>query len=177
MAHRRSVDDHGEGAEWSVSDLLEGSPYADAFRNGSYSHSFLRLTDYHRYHAPVAGVVREVRNIRGRVYLDVVRNADGSLSAQNGDTYQFNQERGLVVIESPTVGLVAVVPVGMTFISSVVLTPEVGAELRKGDPVGYFQFGGSDLVLLFQDRNVVLESEVGTHYRQGERIGRVVDLP
>ena len=162
-----------KGVDWRIAELLDGSPYADAFRNGTYAHSFLRVTDYHRFHVPVGGVVREVRNVHGRVYLDVARNEDGSLGAVNGDTYQFNQERGLVVIESPTVGLVAVVPVGMTLISSVVLTPEVGARLRKGDPLGYFQFGGSDIVLLFQDRDVVLEAETGTRYLQGERIGRV----
>ena len=162
-----------KGAEWRIAELLDHSPYADAFSNGTYTHSFLRITDYHRFHVPVAGVVREVRNVHGRVYLDVIRNADGSLGAANGDTYQFNQERGLVVIESPTVGLVAIVPVGMTLISSVVLTPHVGAELRKGDPLGYFQFGGSDIVLLFQNRNLVLEAEVGTKYLQGERIASV----
>jgi phosphatidylserine decarboxylase len=159
--------------EWRIADLLDDSPYADAFGNGIYTHGFLRITDYHRFHVPVGGVVREVRNVHGRVYLDVVRNQDGSLGAANGDSYQFDQERGLVIIESPTVGLVAVVPVGMTLISSVVLTPEVGARLRKGDLLGYFQFGGSDIVLLFQDRGVVLEAEVGTKYLQGQRIGRV----
>lgn len=53
------------------------------------------------------------------------------------------------------------VPVGMTLISSVNLTPEVGAELRKCDEFGYCLVGGSDVVLLFQDRNVVLEAQVG----------------
>jgi hypothetical protein len=43
-------------------------------------------------------------------------------------TVLFNQERGLVVIGSPAVGLVAVLPVGMSVVSSVNLTPEVGAE-------------------------------------------------
>jgi phosphatidylserine decarboxylase precursor len=165
-----------KGAEWRISDLLDGSPFTEAFANGIYTHSFLRITDYHRYHVPVGGVVREVRNIRGRVYLDVVRHPDGSLGAVNGDTYQFNQERGLVVIESPTVGLVALVPVGMTLISSVNLTPDVRAELRKGDEFGYFLFGGSDMVMLFQDRNVVLEAQVGEKYLQGQRIGYIEPL-
>ncbi|MDH5588910.1 MAG: phosphatidylserine decarboxylase family protein [Gemmatimonadota bacterium] len=162
-----------KGAEWAIADLLDGSPYADAFSNGIYAHTFLRITDYHRYHLPVSGVVKEVRNVHGRVYIDVVRNEDGSLGGANGDTYQFNQERGLVIIDSPTAGLVALVPVGMSFISSVALEPEVGARLRKGDEFGYFQFGGSDIVMLFQDRNIILEAEAGTRYLQGERIGRV----
>jgi phosphatidylserine decarboxylase len=87
--------------------------------------------------------------------MDVVRNPNGSLSSKNGDTYQFNQERGLVIIDSPTVGPVAVVPVGMTLISSIALEPEVGAELRNGDELGYFQFGGSDIVMLFPEDRVL----------------------
>lgn len=163
-----------KGVPWRIAELLEGSAYADAFKGGIYAHSFLRVTDYHRYHVPVAGIVREVRNVHGRVYIDVVKNEDGTLSGANGDTYQFNQERGFVVIESPEVGLVAMVPVGMTFISSVVLEPRVGDELRKGDEFGYFQFGGSDMVMLFQE-GVVLEAETGTRYLQGQRIGRVTE--
>jgi phosphatidylserine decarboxylase precursor len=165
-----------KGVQWRIADLLDGSPYAEAFKGGTYAHSFLRITDYHRYHVPVGGVVREVRNVHGRVYIDVVKNDDGTLSGANGDTYQFNQERGLVVIESPEVGLVAMVPVGMTLISSVVLEPRVGDELRKGEEFGYFQFGGSDMVMLFP-AGVVLEAEVGTKYLQGQRIGRATTAP
>jgi len=161
-----------KGIEWSIAELLDGSPYADAFDNGIYMHSFLNVPDYHRYHVPVAGVIKEARNVHGRVYLDVTRNDDGTLSSVRGDTFQFNQERALVVIESPVVGLVAVVPVGMSLISSVNVTPEVGAELRKGDELGYFQFGGSDIVMLLQDNDVALEAEVGEKYLQGQRIAR-----
>ncbi|MFQ5634866.1 MAG: phophatidylserine decarboxylase associated domain-containing protein [Gammaproteobacteria bacterium] len=160
-----------KGVTWAISELLDGSPYADAFRNGIYMHSFLYVDDYHRYHVPVGGIVREVRNVHGRVYLDVSRQPDGTLDVVDGHTYQFNQERGLVIIDSPEVGLVAVLPIGMAYVSSVNLTPEAGAELRKGDQFGYFLFGGSDIVMVFQDRNVVIDAEVGTKYLQGQRLG------
>lgn len=160
-----------KGATWRIDELLDGSPYADAFRGGTYMHSFLYVDDYHRYHVPVGGELKEVRNISGRVYLDVIREPDGSFGIVDGDTYQFRQERGLVVIDSPEVGLVAVLPIGMSFVSSVNLTPDVGATLQKGDEFGFFLFGGSDIVLLFQDRNIVLDAEVGRKYLQGERIG------
>ncbi|MEJ2128274.1 MAG: phophatidylserine decarboxylase associated domain-containing protein [Woeseiaceae bacterium] len=162
-----------KGAKWAISELLADSAYKDAFQGGTYTHSFLYIDDYHRYHVPVAGTVREVRNISGRVYMDVFREDDGTLNVVDGDTYQFNQERGLVVIDSPEVGLVAVLPIGMAYVSSVNLTTEVGAELRKGDPFGYFMFGGSDIVTIFQDRNVVLDAEVGTKYLQGQRLGEL----
>jgi phosphatidylserine decarboxylase precursor len=162
-----------KGVTWAISELLDGSPFKDEFQNGVYMHSFLFVDDYHRYHVPVGGIVKEVRKIQGRVYLDVTRKPDGTLDVVDGDTYQFNQERGLVVIDSPVVGLVAVLPIGMAYVSSVNLTPEVGAELRKGDEFGYFAFGGSDIVLVFQDRGVIIEADVGQKYLQGERLAHV----
>jgi phosphatidylserine decarboxylase len=162
-----------KGANWAVADLLDGSPYKDAFKGGIYMHSFLYIDDYHRYHVPVGGTVKEIRNISGRVYMDVRRNPDGSLDVVDGDTYQFNQERGLIIIDSPEMGLVAVLPIGMAYVSSVNLTPEVGAELQKGDEFGFFLFGGSDIVIVFQDNGVILDAEIGRKYLQGQRIGEV----
>ncbi len=162
-----------KGVDWAIAELLDDSPYKDAFAGGIYSHSFLYIDDYHRYHVPVAGTVKEMRNISGKVYMDVFREDDGTLNVVDGDTYQFNQERGLVVIDSPEVGLVAVLPIGMAYVSSVNLTTEVGAELRKGDQFGYFLFGGSDIVTVFQDRNVVLDAEIGRKYLQGQRLGEL----
>ena len=78
-----------------------------------------------------------------------------------------------MVIDSPEMGLVAVLPIGMATVSSVNLTPDVGAELRKGDEFGYFLFGGSDIVMIFQDVDLEIEAEVGTKYLQGQRLGRM----
>ncbi len=162
-----------KGVTWAIAKLLEGSAYQDAFAGGVFTHSFLNLDDYHRYHVPVAGEIKEVRKVQGRVYLDVIRRPDGSFDVVDGETYQVNQERGLIVIDSPVVGLVAVLPIGMAVVSSVNLTPEVGARLRKGDEFGFFLFGGSDMVMLFQNKKVVLDAEVGRKYLQGQRIGEL----
>ena len=62
-------------------------------------------------------------------------------------------------------------PIGMSYVSSVNLTPDVGAVLQKGDEFGFFLFGGSDVVILFQNNDIVLDAEVGRKYLQGERIG------
>ena len=162
-----------KGVNWAISELLDGSPYQDAFKGGIYTHSFLYIDDYHRYHVPVGGTVKEVRNISGKVYMDVGIDEDGHFTVVDGETYQFNQERGLVIIDSPEVGLVAVLPIGMSYVSSVNLTPESGATLQKGDEFGFFLFGGSDVVMLFQDRGIVLDAEVGTKYLQGQRLGSI----
>lgn len=52
-----------------------------------------------------------------------------------------------------------------------IASPRVGAELRKGDPFGYFLFGGSDVVMLFQNTDITFDAEVGKKYLQGQRLG------
>lgn len=169
-----------KGLRWSIEQLLEGSEYADRFKGGIFTHSFLNTFDYHRWHTPVPGKVVEARVIQGQAYLDVDTVpgpiVDGKqtniLNALDGTGYQFVQTRGLAVIDSP-VGLVALLPMGMAEVSSVTMTAEVGVTLHKGEEFGYFQFGGSDFVMVFeQASNVHLFWQPGVHVRQGTAIGQ-----
>lgn len=172
-----------KGLHWKIRELLEGSPYRDRFKGGCFAHSFLNTSDYHRQHAPVGGTILEARNIQGTTYLEVeaVPVSDSPCGPhkvrakrefQIGDHtgYQFIQTRGLIVIDSP-IGLVAVLPVGMGPVSSVVITAEVGRTLRKGEEISYFQFGGSDVVMVFEARSQVsFTAQVGRHYRYGTKL-------
>lgn len=167
---------------WKVSELLEGSPYKDRFRNGLFMHAFLSPADYHRQHAPVGGKVVEARVIPGQVYLEVEAVPDGNgrnwihpkrtFDAPDNAGYQFAQARGLIVLDTP-IGLVAVVPIGMCQVSSVILTAEEGVTVRKGEELSYFQFGGSDIILLFESAsNVSFTAQMGIHYKMGTRIAQ-----
>ncbi|KAI8964138.1 putative phosphatidylserine decarboxylase [Daldinia sp. FL1419] len=73
------------------------------------------------------------------------------INAPDEPGYQWCQTRGLIVIETPDHGRVAVLPVGMAQVSSVVLLVEQGQQVEKGDQISYFQFGGSDIVLVFEN--------------------------
>ena len=169
-----------KGLRWSLSQLLAGSPWATRFSGGIVTHSALRTFDYHRWHAPAAGTVLEARVIQGRAWLDVrveTSEVDGRevrrIEAVEGTGYQFLQTRGLVVLDTAA-GLVACLPVGMAQVSSIVITAEPGVELRKGEEMGYFQFGGSDFVMVFEARcNVRLNGVAVSSVRQGQRIGLV----
>ncbi|HYX99301.1 MAG TPA: phosphatidylserine decarboxylase, partial [Mycobacterium sp.] len=48
------------------------------------------------------------------------------------------------------IGIVAVIPVGMAHVASVVMTAVECTPMSKGEEFGYFQFGGSDIIVLFQ---------------------------
>ena len=141
----------------NVQQLLHGSKYADAFANGHFVHFFLGPYSYHRFHTPVAGIVKECYPLAGQVYLQVSlsdQQFEAADSAQDG--YEFLQARGVLTIDttgSPSgdVGIVAVIPIGMCQVSGVNMTHEVDTECAKGDEFGYFTFGGSDIIVLTQD--------------------------
>ncbi len=177
FVERFPIDEHSEIVvkhthTYNVMELLEGSAYRDAFKDGLFMHSFLNPYDYHRFHAPVRGTVLESREILGEVYLDVQIQGD-QLYATDGTGYQFTQQRGLIVFDSP-IGLVAVLPIGMAQVSSVNMIAVEGAYMNKGEEFGYFTFGGSDIILLFQaESDVVLTAAPDIHYNTGMCIGEV----
>lgn len=172
-----------KGLHWKIMELLEGSPYKDRFKGGYFTHSFLNTPDYHRQHAPVGGTVVEARNIQGTAYMQVEAvPVEGDVTGRHevvgkrefrivdDPGYQFIQSRGLIVIDSP-IGLVAVLPMGMGPVSSVVVTAEVGRTLRKGEEISYFQFGGSDIVMVFEAKsNISFTACPGVHYRYGTKL-------
>lgn len=160
-----------KGISWSISELLAGSAYADSFANGWYGHSFLAPHNYHRFHTPVKGSLIELRRIMGKVTMDVHLCADNTLSVSRAEIgYQFQQERGLAIIDSP-LGLVAVIPIGMGIVSSVNFSAVNNAWLEKGAELGFFSFGGSDVVLLFQKQaSLDWLVEEGDVIRQGQSI-------
>jgi phosphatidylserine decarboxylase len=141
---------------YSIKELLKGSKYADRFNGGLFTHSYLTVFTYHRYHVPVRGVIKETKVISENVFANVIKKDNGDLSATDGTGYQFRQDRALVVIESP-VGLVALLPIGMDFISSCNISVDEGDYVNKGDEFGYFLFGGSDMIMLFEKDSVNIQ--------------------
>jgi phosphatidylserine decarboxylase len=171
-----------KGLRWSIDELLEGTSYADRFKGGVFTHMFLNTFDYHRWHTPVQGRVLETNVVQALAYLDVGIDTDPVsgrkiITAYDGTGYQFLQTRGIAIIDSP-IGLVACIPMGMAHVSSIVFTAEEGVTLQKGEELGYFQFGGSDWVIVFERASNVrllgtslLREWSNVHVQQGQAIG------
>ena len=149
------------------------------------THTFLDVYDYHRYHFPVSGVIREVRMIPqdDAVGGAVVWDAEIEKYVLHADTpgWQMIETRACVIVETEAHGLVALLPIGMSQVSSVNLedTVRVGETVKKGDMLGWFLFGGSDYVMLFQkeagfELTAPIENQEGgfEHIFMGEEYGR-----
>jgi phosphatidylserine decarboxylase len=141
-----------KGQPYSLANMLAGSAYVDRFIGGDVFQTFLSGADYHRWHAPVDGIVREAVVVDGLMFS----NAESAGPDPKGILSQGYQTavntRGLIFIESddPIIGLVCCIPVGITEISSITLGVQRGDRVRKGEELGYFSYGGSSMAVVFQ---------------------------
>lgn len=143
----------------SIADLIgPDSQYRDAFANGTMTHTFLDVHNYHRYHFPVSGTIKEVTYIPQDDAVGgwVTWDEENGLYVLNAGLpgWQMIETRACVIVETEEYGLVALLPIGMSQVSSVNFedTVKVGATVQKGDMLGYFLFGGSDFVMIFQEQ-------------------------
>lgn len=140
----------------NIRQLIEGSRYAAAFAGGTFVHYMLPPSAYHRYHVPVSGAVEESFVLQGRVFMQVDLDGGQLRARDSAETgYEFSQTRGVVTLDTSAsgegnLGAVAVIPVGMSHVASVNLTTTPGTRVSKGEEFGYFQFGGSDIIILLQ---------------------------
>lgn len=141
----------------SISQLIgPDSEYSESFKGGTLTHTFLDVNDYHRYHFPVSGTIKELRKIKaingigGIVYWNPEKKR--YILEDSIPGWQMIETRDCVVIDTEKFGLVAVLPIGMSQICSCNWEEnlKVGTKVEKGDPMGYFLFGGSDIVIVFQ---------------------------
>ncbi|MFH1512635.1 MAG: phosphatidylserine decarboxylase [Bacillota bacterium] len=141
----------------SIPNLLgPDSAYQYAFASGTLTHTFLDVNDYHRYHFPVGGTILEVSLIPADDAAGGITLWDPSIGKyvlkDTTPGWQTIETRGCVIMDTEEFGLVAVMPIGMSQVSSVNFeqSVQVGATVKKGDMLGTFLFGGSDIVMLFQ---------------------------
>lgn len=92
-------------------------------------------------------------------------NADGITSGN----YAILNQRTVVVIDTAghgDLGHVAFVAIGALCVGSVTITPAVGSTLTKGQPLGYFEFGGSTVAVVFQSGRVDFDQDLLHNSRQ-----------
>ena len=136
-----------KGREFSIERLL-GSAYpqdAARYNNGSLGIFRLAPQDYHRFHIPVDGVMGTPKSIEGEYYTVNPMAIRSAL-----DVYGENI-RVVVPIDSVAHGRVMVICVGAMMVGSTVITRYAGENVKRAEELGYFKFGGSTILLLFEE--------------------------
>lgn len=174
-----------KGRQISMYDLLDKSKYAKHFVGGTAVSCVLMPNVYHHYHSPVTGKIVEGREIPG-VYNGIMDgehwfNTGDNIGESDTDFSIFEDfHRAFYVIKTEKYGHVAVVPVGLNTISRIrpslvgdkstyVTAGDSPVDIKKGDKLGYFQYGGS-LNMLFFEKGVFGNVSL----LMGDRLGQMV---
>jgi len=147
-----------KGKSFTVDDLL-GYPAAE-FHDGSLAVIRLCPADYHRFHFPCEGRLIEQRRMKGRYH-----SVNPLVLALGIDVFSQN-ERHVTVLENARLARYAYVEVGAFGVGSIVQT-YTGPFVQKGDEKGYFQYGSSTVILVFQPGKILFEKDLLTHSAEG----------
>lgn len=186
----RLLGEEGEGGNEDPSKKKEAAKenskkWANTFDGGAIAISRLAPQDYHRWHSPVDGVIESITEIPG-TYYTVNPQAINEAGALN----VFCENRRSVMIVRRKIGssqssssVFAIVAVGAMLVGSIKYNPGivVGAEIRRGQCLGAFQYGGSTVIALSPRGEVVFDADLvanstdkccETLVKVGWRIGR-----
>ena len=160
-----------KGSKFNVARFLADRILAEKYMHGGIVVLRLCPTDYHRYHFPVDG------NISFSTIIDGDYYSVNPIALQKRVEIFCENKREYVVISTKRFGDVIMAEVGATMVGSIIQTYE-GSHAKKGEEKGYFKFGGSTVVLLFEKGKVRIDEDLlkntqnnlETEVKMGERI-------
>ncbi|CAZ85310.1 unnamed protein product [Tuber melanosporum] len=142
-----------KGQPYSIKHMLAGDSFTPLFVEGTVYQGFLDALSYHRWHSPVTGRVVKAY-IQPGTYYSEATTAGFDEAAPNGSQGYLTEvaTRALVFIEAynPDIGLMCFMAVGMAEVSTCDIGVQVGQQVKKGEQLGMFHFGGSTHCLIFR---------------------------
>jgi len=161
-----------KGYQFDILSFLNNDGLAKKYIDGSLVIIRLAPFDYHRFHFPISGKVSSTARIDGDYY------SVNPLALRKIIKIFCLNKREYTIISNPLFGNVVMAEVGATMVGSIVQT-YTGNFVKKGEEKGYFKFGGSSVVLLFEKDKIRIDNDLlintlngyETAIKEGERIG------
>lgn len=153
-----------KGQKFSLTQLLGCDDIADKYKEGSMVLARLCPSDYHRFHFPCDCIPNETSTINGWLY-----SVNPLAIKRNIHTFAQNK-RTLCELNSERFGQILFLEVGATTVGSICQTYTAGQRQKKGTEKGYFQFGGSALILLFPPKSIQFDQDLLNAAQQGFEI-------
>jgi phosphatidylserine decarboxylase len=174
-----------KGNGFTIGSLLASNELAKQFSSGNLAIARLAPQDYHRWHSPVEGRITMIVDIPGTYYTvnPMAVNQPGTLNV-----FCENRRSLMLIRRSINNTYVAVVAVGAMLVGSIKYNPgiKLGTDVKRGQCLGYFQYGGSTVIVLFPPAQVTLDEDLvvnstvqkcETLVKVGERIGKGGSIP
>ena len=156
---------------YTVASLLKSEELAQKYAGGTAMIFRLTVDDYHRYCYMADGQKEENVKIPGVLH---------TVNPIANDVYPIYKEnsREYSILHTAHFGDVLMMEVGALLVGKIV-NHHGAAQVQRGQEKGYFQFGGSTVVLLLEKERAVIDSDIlensqqgfETVVRMGEKIG------
>jgi len=144
-----------KGQMFDLDKLLgDDTALVNRFRQGSLLLSRLCPTDYHRFHFPVGGVPGDSELLNGPLY-----SVNPVALCRNIQILATNK-RMLTKLETQSCGTVLLLEIGATCVGSIRQTFAPHEEAAKGDEKGYFRFGGSSTIVIFEPGRIQFDDDL-----------------
>lgn len=140
-----------KGNPFSVRRMLPG--LSERFIGGALAIVRLCPADYHRYHFPCDGQIVD------SVAIDGALHSVNPIALGAGPDVFGDNKREITLIDTPNAGRIAFVEVGAFGVGAIVNTKTSGS-VKKMDEKGYFKFGGSTTVLVFEPGQIAFSDDL-----------------
>lgn len=150
-----------KGQKFDLRTLLGSDQLAARYQNGPLILSRLCPVDYHRFHFPCAGTPGGTRHFNGSLF------SVSPIALRRRLAYLWENKRTLTELRSDDLGTVLCLEIGATCVGSIHQTFTSGRPVEKGAEKGYFAFGGSSTLLLFEPGSVTLADDLVTAGQEG----------
>jgi phosphatidylserine decarboxylase len=150
-----------KGQEFNVNTFLNNTELSEKYETGSMAIIRLAPPDYHRFHFPFAGTVGLPTKIKGAYY------SVSPLALKKSLRVFLENKREHVELQTKDKGDMVIVDVGATLTGSIIQTFESNSKVEKGQEKGYFAFGGSTTVLLFEKDKIQFDADLIANTLQG----------
>jgi len=153
-----------KGTRFDLPALLRDAALSERFAHGSMLISRLCPVDYHRFHFPCAGTPGAPRLINGPLY------SVSPIALRRRASIHWENKREITVLRTPALGDVLLLEVGATCVGSIVQTYTPGAAVKKGAEKGYFRFGGSCFITIFEPGKIQFSGDLIEHSQAGREV-------
>lgn len=145
---------YAKGQTFDLASFLQNEAYARRFHRGAMAIARLCPSDYHRFHFPVSGVASKPVLINGPLF------SVNPIALRKNLSYLWQNKRMITEIDSDRFGTVLMVEIGATCVGTIHQTFNPNLGFKKGDEKGYFSFGGSCIILLFEPGRIVFDEDL-----------------
>ena len=146
-----------KGQKFDLTALLGDEKLAKRFADGALVLSRLCPVDYHRYHFPCAGIPSATHTIQGPLF------SVSPIALREKLSYLWTNKRSITQLETPDLGTVLLLEIGATCVGEIYQTFKPGTAVEKGAEKGYFAFGGSSTITIFEPGVVKLDADLLEH--------------